>query len=81
LSTQPERDDAALERGRQALDAAVGIVSATADPQTEAAINVVAWLSRGTIRPSAADFTMLRLVLLALLPQVGGILLMVGRHR
>jgi hypothetical protein len=26
------------------------------------------------------DFAMLRLVLLALLPQIGGILLLIGRH-
>jgi hypothetical protein len=35
-----------------------------------------------TLKPAADDFAMLRLVLLALLPQVGGLLLMVGRvHR
>jgi len=34
------------------------------------------------LRPSGDDFIMLRLILLALLPQIGGILLMVGRvHR
>jgi hypothetical protein len=32
------------------------------------------------LRPTPEDFAMLRLVLLALLPQIGGILLMVGRH-
>jgi hypothetical protein len=36
----------------------------------------------GLLRPTGDDFAMLRLVLLALLPQIGGILLMVGRvHR
>ena len=55
-------------------------VALTADPQTEAAIKLVAWVSHGLVRPQADDFAMLRLVLLALLPQFGGILLMVGRR-
>jgi hypothetical protein len=54
-------------------------VEQTADPQTDAAIKLVAWVSHGTVRPSGDDFAMLRLVLLALLPQIGGILLMVSR--
>jgi hypothetical protein len=33
----------------------------------------------GTFRPTGDDIAMLRLVLLASLPQVGGILLMFGR--
>jgi hypothetical protein len=36
-------------------------------------------VSHGLLRPAVEDFAMLRLVLLALLPQIGGILLMVGR--
>ena len=74
-----EREAAVAER-RQALDAAMATVSQTADPQTEAAIKLVAWVSRGVMKPSADDFIMLRLILLALLPQIGGILLMVGRR-
>ncbi|WP_315787213.1 MULTISPECIES: hypothetical protein [unclassified Bradyrhizobium] len=74
-----EREAAVAER-RQALDAAMATVSQTADPQTEAAIKLVAWVSRGAVKPSADDFVMLRLILLALLPQIGGILLMVGRR-
>jgi hypothetical protein len=54
-------------------------VGQTADPQTDAAIKLVAWVTRGGLRPSGDDFAMLRLVLLALLPQIGGILLMVSR--
>jgi len=73
-----EREAAVAER-RQILDSAVTSVGQTADPQTDAAIKVVSWVSRGTLRPAADDFIMLRLVLLALLPQIGGILLMVGR--
>jgi hypothetical protein len=76
-----EREAAVTER-RQAVDLAVGTVTQTADPQTEAAIRTVAWASRGMLQPTGDDFAMLRLVLLALLPQIGGILLMVGRaHR
>jgi hypothetical protein len=48
-------------------------------PKTEAAIRVVAWISRGVLRPTGDDFAMLRLILIALLPQISGILLMVGR--
>ena len=54
-------------------------IEQTADPQTEAAIRIVSWASLGALRPTADDFAMLRLMLLALLPQIGGILLMVGR--
>jgi hypothetical protein len=74
-----EREAAVVER-RHALDVATQQVSQTGDPQTEAAIKLVAWLSHGVLKPEADDFAMLRLVLLALLPQFGGILLMVGRR-
>jgi len=73
-----EREAAVVER-RQILDSAMTAVEQTADPQTSAAIKVVSWVSHGALRPAAEDFAMLRLVLLALLPQIGGILLMVGR--
>jgi hypothetical protein len=74
-----EREAAVAER-RHAFDTATQEVALTADPQTEAAIKLVAWVSHGLVRPQADDFAMLRLVLLALLPQFGGILLMVGRR-
>jgi hypothetical protein len=74
-----EREAAVAER-RQAVDTAMHAVEQTADPQTDAAIRVVAWVSRGALQPTSNDFAMLRLVLLALLPQIGGILLMVGRR-
>ena len=75
-----EREAAVAER-RQAVDAAMHSVEETADPQTNAAIRIVAWLSHGALQPTANDFAMLRLILLALLPQIGGILLMVSRSR
>jgi hypothetical protein len=71
--------EAAVNDRRQALDIAMRSVELTADPQTEAAIHIVAWVSRGMLRPTGDDFAMLRLILLAMLPQIGGILLMVGR--
>jgi hypothetical protein len=76
-----EREAVVNER-RQTVDLAMRSVEQTADPQTEAAIRVVAWATHGLLRPTGDDFAMLRLILLALLPQIGGILLMVGRaHR
>jgi hypothetical protein len=73
-----EREAAVSER-RQAVDAAMRSIEQTADPQTEAATRIVAWITHGLLQPTGDDFAMLRLVLLALLPQIGGILLMVGR--
>lgn len=73
-----DREGAVTER-RQGLDAAMRSVEEAADPQTEAARRVVMWVSGGMLRPAADDFAMLRLVLLALLPQIGGMLLMIGR--
>ena len=73
-----EREAAVAER-RQILDGAMASLGQTADPQTDAAIKLVAWVTHGVLRPSGDDFAMLRLVLLALLPQIGGILLMVSR--
>ena len=74
-----EREAAVVER-RQALDSATASVGQTADAQSDAAIKLVTWVSRGMLRPTLEDFFMLRLVLLALLPQIGGILLLIGRH-
>ena len=73
-----EREAAVAER-RQILDTAMSSVEQSADPQTNAAIKLVTWVSDGLLRPAAEDFAMLRLILLALLPQIGGILIMVGR--
>src|SRR5881227_1619739 len=61
-----EREAAVAER-RQILDGAMASLGQTADPQTDAAIKLVAWVSHGVLRPSGDDFAMLRLVLLALL--------------
>lgn len=73
--------EAAVSDRRAALDQAMAVVAKSSDPQSEAAVRIVAWVSRDTLRPTTDDFALLRLVLLALLPQFGGILLMVGRAR
>lgn len=75
-----EREEAVTDR-RRALDSALHGVEQTADPQTEAASRIVAWVSMGALRPTGDDFGMLRLILFALLPQIGGILLMIGRTK
>lgn len=75
-----EREQAVTDRQR-ALDAALSAVERAADPQTDAAAKIVAWLSVGVANPGADAFAMLRLILLALLPQIGGILLMIARSR
>lgn len=63
----------------QALDAAMASVAEAADPQTQSAIKAVTFLTGGALRPTADDFALVRLLLLAFLPQVGGILLMLAR--
>jgi hypothetical protein len=73
-----EREATVVER-QQALSAAMHTVEEAADPQTEAARHVVTWLSLGLLHPTGDDFAMLRLVLLAMLPQIGGVLLMLAR--
>jgi hypothetical protein len=71
--------EAAVAEQRQILDSTMRSVGQAADPQTDAAIKLVAWISRGVMRPAPEDFAMLRLFLLTLLPQIGGMLL-IGRH-
>lgn len=73
-----EREAAVNER-QLGLNAAMHAVEQTADPQVEAASRIVFWASMGALHPTGGDFAMLRLILLALLPQAGGILLMVAK--
>ena len=74
-----EREALVAER-RQLFDSAMTSVGQAADPQTDAAIKLVAWISGGMMRPAPEDFAMLRLILLALLPQIGGMLLLIRRR-
>jgi hypothetical protein len=73
-----ERDATVVGR-RQALDLAMQAVAQTADPRTMAAVKLVARVTAGTFSPSENDVGMLRLMLLCLLPQLGGVLLLVAR--
>jgi hypothetical protein len=66
------REREAAVADSQVLDAAMASVGQVADPQTDAAIRLLAWGSRRMLRPTAEDFAMMRLILLALLPQIGG---------
>lgn len=75
-----EREAVVVER-QAAFNAAMASVEQAADPQVEAARKIVAWLTVGMLKPCADDFAMLRLVLMSLLPQLGGILLMLSRSR
>jgi hypothetical protein len=70
--------EAAVAGARDKMDSAMAGIASTADPQTEAAIKLVSWLTRGTVTPTGNDFVMLRLMLLALLPQIGGVLMLVS---
>ncbi len=56
-------------------------VSAIADPQIVSAAKMAAWLSFGIYHPSADDFAMIKLLILTLLPQLGGLVLMVSSRR
>ena len=73
-----QREDAVTER-RRALEVAMRDVVQTADPQIEAATRMIAWLTAGWLKPTGDDFATVRLILLALLPQIGGVLLVVAR--
>lgn len=66
---------------RQNLETAMQSVAQTGDPQAAALVRVVTWISRGVIVPTEGDVGMIRLILMSLLPQVGGILLMASRSR
>ena len=50
-----DREQAVVDR-RQALDQAMAAVAGTADPQTQAATRLVAWISAGLVQPSGDDF-------------------------
>lgn len=72
--------EATVATMRQNLDTAMAAVAQTGDPQAAALVGVVTWVSRGSLVPSEADVSMLRLILMSLLPQVGGILLMASKR-
>jgi hypothetical protein len=55
-------------------------VAAQAKPESADFANLVAWVSMGTIQPTVNDFNMLWLFFRTLLPQVGGLVLMLARR-
>jgi hypothetical protein len=79
-TAQAALNDAMAARDRECKGGVGKFCREAADPQTDAAIKLVTWISGGLLRPKPEDFAMLRLILLALLPQIGGILLLVGRR-
>ncbi|MGJ4888864.1 hypothetical protein ACQR1Y_11750 [Bradyrhizobium sp. HKCCYLRH3099] len=72
--------ETAVETARAGLAAAMGAVQTGADPQAAAVTHLVTWVSAGRVTPTEGDVSMVRLLLVALLPQVAGILLMVSRQ-
>jgi hypothetical protein len=60
------------------LGVARSAVAAGADPQSQMTARLVAWLSPW--RPSGDDLALLRLSLLTLIPQLGGLVLLAGRR-
>src|SRR5439155_26285420 len=78
IANKPMTDHAAdLDRRITAsVEKLAGIpVLAAGDPQVEAAIAVVTWASMGTLKPGASDVEMLRILGVAAIPIVGGLLL------
>jgi hypothetical protein len=55
-------------------------VAAQAKPESADFAKLVAWVSMGALRPAADDFDMLWLLFRTLLPQVGGLVLMLARR-
>jgi hypothetical protein len=49
------------------------------DPQSAGAARLIAWLTAGVVSPKLDDIAVLRLLLLTLLPQIGGLVLLVAR--
>jgi hypothetical protein len=55
-------------------------VAAQAKPESTDFADLVAWGSMGTVRPTVKDFDMLWLFFRTLLPQLGGLVLMLARR-
>jgi hypothetical protein len=50
----------------------------SADPQTSGAVAVITWISRGAVTPGTADIEMVRLLGVAMMPILGGLLIASG---
>jgi hypothetical protein len=72
---QLEKDE---QTALEALKEARREVQATADPQITSAARLVSWVSVGRFNPTPDDLDNLRLFFLTLLPQLGGLVLMLS---
>jgi hypothetical protein len=75
--TDARTDVAKLEK---AQTQAATTVAATAKPENADFARVVAWITRGAIQPGVDDFQMLWIVLRTLIPQLGGLVLVMSRR-
>jgi hypothetical protein len=61
-------------RAMEALSAARAKQAEHADPQTAMAQKLIAWISRGYLQPTADDLALIRLLMLTVISQTGGLL-------
>jgi hypothetical protein len=59
---------------------ATAMVAAQARPESSDFAKLMTWVSRGAIQPGVDDFAMLWLLFRTFLPQVGGLVLMLGQQ-
>jgi hypothetical protein len=72
------KDDVAkLEKTQTA---AAAKVEGAAKPENADFSALVTWLTRGTIKPGATDFSMIWLLLRTILPQIGGLVLLLAKR-
>ena len=70
--------EATHQEARSESDPSDGEVVDQARPESGDFARLVTWVSRGAIQPGADDFAMLWLLFRTLLPQVGGLVLMLA---
>jgi hypothetical protein len=78
VSCQSRQNEVTRLEGKQTQ--ATAKVAAQAKPEAADFAKLVAWVSMGTLHPQAGDFEMLWLLFRTLLPQVGGLVLMLARR-
>jgi hypothetical protein len=72
-----QADVAKLE---QAQTGATAKVAAQARPENADFSALTIWVTRGAVQPGANDFTMIWLLFRTILPQIGGLVLMLARR-
>jgi hypothetical protein len=78
VACQSRQAEVTKLEGKQTL--ATIKVASQAKPESADFAKLVAWLSNDTLHPGADDFDMLGLFFRTLLPQVGGLVLMLARR-